>query len=336
MDVSNGLVIGRIRGIEIRLHWSWLLIFALLTWSLSQGLFPEFEPDATAQRLWIAAVVTAILFFLSVLLHELSHAFVAQGYGMHVPSITLFIFGGVSSLTGEMKTARQEFWVAIVGPLMSAALALVFGGIWLLVRDTGASLVFGYLGWINLALGVFNLLPGFPLDGGRVLRALFWARSRNLVTATRWAARFGTGMAWLLIALGVINIFAFGLFGGFWYVLIGLFLKSASEGSYRTLLVDRALKDVTAGQVMRQPPAPVAPSLTLAALVEYRVLGTGERAFLVANETAVLGLISSTDLNKAARERWAVTPVTEVSVREVMPRLRNARSRARSPAGSRP
>jgi Zn-dependent protease len=314
MDFSGGLVIGRIRGIEIRLHWSWLLIFTLLTWLLSRSLFPEFAPEASDQRLWIAAIATALLFFLSVLLHELSHAFVAQYYGMHVPSITLFVFGGVSALTGEMKTARQEFWVAIAGPLMSWVLGLLAGGLWLLLRDTGAALTFGYLAWINVALGIFNLLPGFPLDGGRVLRAFLWGRSNNLVSATRWAARVGTGLAWLMIVGGIINVFAFGLVGGFWYVLIGLFLKAAAEGSYRTMLVDRALQDVTVGQVMRPPPDPIAPSLSLAELVEYRVLGSGERAFLVANDVAVLGLMSSTDLNKAPRERWSLTPVTEVMV----------------------
>jgi Zn-dependent protease/predicted transcriptional regulator len=314
MDFSSGLSIGRIRGIEIRLHWSWLLIFGLLAWSLSEGLFRDmFEGWSDGQR-WTAGLVTTVLFFLSVLLHELSHAFVAQSYGMSVPSITLFIFGGVSSIAGEMRTAREEFRVAIAGPLMSWVLAAVFAAMWFVTRDEGVSGVLGYMAWINGALGLFNLLPGFPLDGGRVLRALVWARSDSIVRATKVAANVGTAIAYVMIGLGLVSVFAFGLLGGIWYVLIGLFLKAASQGSYQAMLADRALRDVAARTVMRQPSDPVDATMTVQALVDERVLGAAERAFLVRRDGSVVGLLTTSDLSKLPRDRWDETAVAHVMV----------------------
>lgn len=314
MDLTSGFRVGRIRGIAIRVHWSWLLIFALLAWSLAEGLFGTmFEDWSDAQR-WAAGVATALLFFASVLMHELSHAFVAQGYGMAVPSITLFVFGGVSNLAAEMPTAGQEFRVAVAGPLTSGALALVFGALWYVSRGQDVSGIFGYLGWINAVLGAFNLLPGFPLDGGRVLRSIVWARSKDLLQATRVASRAGTYIAYAMIAVGLANVFIFGLFGGLWYVLIGLFLKTAAEGSYAAMLVESALADVDASTVMRPGPEPVLASTSLQALVDDRVLRTAERAFLVEQGSAVVGLITTSDITKVPREEWGGTPVRAAMV----------------------
>ena len=309
MDLTSGFQIGRVRGIEIRVHWSWLLIFGLLSWSLSQGLFGELLSDWSETQQWAAGVTAALLFFLSVLLHELSHAFVAQRYGMEVPSITLFIFGGVSSLAGEMQSAGQEFRVAIAGPLMSWLLAIVFAAIWFPLRGEGISAIPGYLGWINALLGAFNLLPGFPLDGGRVLRSILWGRSKDLLQATRVASRVGVTIAYGLIAVGVISVVAFGLLGGLWYVLIGLFLKSASEGSYAAMRVESALEDVHVSTVMRGDPATVDAALSLQRLVDERLLETGTRAYLVERDGVLIGLITAAEVTRASRDRWSVTTV---------------------------
>ncbi|MSQ41790.1 MAG: site-2 protease family protein [Dehalococcoidia bacterium] len=315
MDLSSGFRIGRVRGIDIRMHWSWLLIFALLSWSLSQSLFVggSFDRWPAGVR-WGAGVGTALLFFGSVLLHELSHAFVAQRYGMQVPSITLFVFGGVSTLAQEMSTAGQEFRVAIAGPLTSWALSLTFGALWLLTRSHDLSEIFVYLAAINAALGAFNLLPGFPLDGGRVFRSIVWARSKDLLGATRTASRLGVAIAYAMIALGLLNVLLFGLLGGLWYVLIGLFLKSASEGSYGSMLVESALKNVSARAAMRPSPEPVAAALSLERFVDERLLTTGQRAFLVERAGAVVGIITASDVVKLPREQWRATAVEAAMV----------------------
>lgn len=315
MDISSGITIGRVRGIEIRVHWSWLLIFVLLSWSLTADLFGHhMSADWTPGQRWVAGIATATLFFVSVLVHELAHSFVAQRYGMHVPSITLFVFGGVSSLAEEMKTAGQEFRVAIAGPLTSFVLAAIFAVVWLPLRNEGISVTFGYLAWINVALGGFNLLPGFPLDGGRVFRAAVWARSKDQLRATRAASRSGTIIAYGLIAFGLVNILVSGLGAGLWYVLIGLFLKSAAEGSYEATLADRALRNVTVRAAMRGAPDPVGATMTVQRLIDERMLATAERAFVVTNNGHVTGLLTATDMVRVSREHRSSTAVGAVMV----------------------
>ena len=314
MDLSAGLVIGRIRGISIRVHWSWSLIFALIAWSLADGIFREVFEHWSASQRWTAGIITAALFFLSVLVHELAHAFVAQSYGMRVPSITLFIFGGVSSIDGEMRSAGQEFRIAIAGPLSSMALGVLFGGLFLLLRTGGPAVVFGYLGFINFVLALFNLLPGFPLDGGRVFRSIVWARTHSRLRATRAASRLGTAIAYLIIAIGVIVVITVDIFG-LWYVLIGLFLRSASQDALAQLKVERALRDIPASQVMRPPPEPIEGTWTLQRVVDERVLGAAERASFVSGDGRVIGLITTRDLMDTPRDRWRSTRVEQVMVR---------------------
>lgn len=314
MGFGGGILIGRIRGIEIRVHWSWIFIGWLVTWVVGAEIIPEFQPGIDDALRWTLAVIASLLFFSSVLLHELSHSVVAQRYGMRVPSITLFVFGGVSSLGEEMKTAKQEFRVAIAGPLMSWVLAAIFGALWVGLRTTEISVVPGYLALVNFALGAFNLLPGFPLDGGRVFRSIIWGRTNDLVKATRVASLVGSGIAYLLIALGLVNIFALGLFGGIWYVLIGFFLLSASQGSYRSLVVERALKAVTARTAMRPPPDPIEGAMTLQQFVDRYLLVTGEHCYLVGTNGAVVGLITPSDLTGVPREEWGVRTVERAMV----------------------
>ncbi len=313
MDLTTGLLIGRIRGIAIRVHWSWIFIFTLLTWALATGLFAIQFEDWTMEQRWIGAMATAVLFFASVLLHELSHAFVALAYGMKVPSITLFIFGGVSSIAGEMETPGQEFRVAIAGPLMSAALGFFFMvlGIGLPIGDVG--LIFAYLGLVNFILAIFNLLPGFPLDGGRVFRSIVWRRTRDLTRATQIASNVGAGIGWLLIIIGVLFVLTVGLIG-IWWVLIGLFLKSAAESAYNQVLVEHSLRGLRTADVMRTAPEPMDEETDLERIVEQRVLRLGERVVFLARNDRVTGLITTKDLSKVPRERLAHTRAVDAMV----------------------
>ena len=226
--------IGKVFGFEISIHWSWLLIFLLITWTFANSTLEEFYPDWTSARRWIVGSAVSIIFFLSILAHEMSHSIVARRYGIGVSSITLFVFGGVSNLTKEPENSRQEFWIAIVGPLASFLMALIFAIAWYLLKpiEEGAAGVAVHLAAINLAIGIFNLVPGFPLDGGRVLRSVFWARKRNIVDATRLASTIGQGVAFAIMALGgVVFVLGFWL-SGIWLFLIGNFLRSASVASY--------------------------------------------------------------------------------------------------------
>lgn len=313
MDLSSGLVIGRIRGIAIRVHWSWALIFTLVSWALATGIFVDLFPEWSDTQRWSAAIITSLCFFISVLLHELSHAFVAQSLGMTVPSITLFVFGGVSTLAAEMRSAGEEFRVAIAGPLMSWAIAAVLAAVWLVLRGSDVATIAGYLAWVNFILGAFNLLPGFPLDGGRVFRAIAWSRTKSLVRATRLASQVGTAIAWGLIAIGVLTVVFVSLVG-LWYVLIGLFLKSASENAYQQMIIERSLEHIRARDVMREPPEPVGTGWSLQRIVDERVLGQAERCIFVEGDGTVVGLLTASDLARVPRERWSETVARDAMV----------------------
>ncbi|MEX2031632.1 MAG: site-2 protease family protein, partial [Dehalococcoidia bacterium] len=284
--------------------WSWALIFTLLTWSIATGFVNQFEGWTEAQA-WIAGAAAALAFFLSVLLHEFSHAVVAQHYGLPVPSITLFIFGGVSNIAGEMKSARQEFMIAAAGPGMSFFLAMVLMGSAVVIGGDIGTILF-YLGFVNGILGVFNLLPGFPLDGGRVFRSIIWARTQDYAKATRVASNVGIGIAWVLITLGIVTAITISI-SGLWYVLIGMFLKQAAEATKNQLIVERALASVRARTLMRAAPEPLAESSSLQHVVDQRILANGRPCVLLEHDGRVTGLLTATDLAKVPREEWPTT-----------------------------
>ena len=310
---TGGFRVATIRGIEIRAHWSWAAIFLVLSWTLADtGFFGQYTDWPVAQR-WLLGLVTMLLFFLSVLAHELAHSLMAQHYGMTVPSITLFAFGGVSSIAGEMQTAGQEFKVAIVGPLTSWAVALLCGGIWMLLGESPARTVIGYIGSTNAILGVFNLLPGFPLDGGRVLRSIIWARTKDLGTSTRIAANGGRVVAFGLMALGVYVIFQRDT-TGLWYILIGLFLHNAASASYRELMAEILLKDIPASLLMVPPPPPIEANTSLINIVDERVTSSLDRVFLVRRADRVVGLLTVTDIVRVPRGEWLTKLAGEVMV----------------------
>jgi Zn-dependent protease len=294
-DARGGFALFRVAGIQVRADPSWLVIFALIWWSLAAGYFPRAHPEAEAGARWAAGLFTALLFFGSLVLHELSHSLVARRSGHEVRSITLFLFGGAAEMTSEPEDPGTEFRIAIAGPLASFALALGFFGLGRLLPSATPDLLLGvvrYLAWINLALGVFNLLPGFPLDGGRILRALIWHRTGSLRQASRVATQAGKGLGLGLAALGGIQIFSGALIGGIWLVLIGLFARGLAETSYQNLLLREQLEEVSVADVMVREPVTVSPDLTLDRLVDEYILGHGFRGFPVVEGGRTLGLIS--------------------------------------------
>jgi Zn-dependent protease len=321
-NVLGTIRIGRILGFEVNIHWSWIFIFFLVTWTFAAGLLPELYPEWTSSRRWVVGGAISLIFFLSILLHEMSHSIVARRYGLPVTSITLFIFGGVSNLGKEPESARQEFWIAIVGPLTSIAIAAVFAVAYVVLEpiEDGAASVALYLAFINTAIGIFNLVPGFPLDGGRVLRSIFWARRRNILDATRLASRGGQLVAYMIMGLGISVVFLFGQFiTGIWFFLIGNFLRTASAASYEQLFVETVLKGIPASRVARSDFEGVSPELTVAQLVEDHILAGRGRAFPVMAGEELLGLVTLTDTRNIPRELWpqtsvyrAMTPVSKL------------------------
>jgi len=304
----------RVFDIDILVHWSWLAIFALLTWWLSQGFFKDQNEDWTAGERWAAAVASALAFFISILLHELAHSLVAKREGLPVKSITLFIFGGVSALGSEPKTPGQEFRVAIVGPLVSFILGAIFGIVFLVaylsdVEDSPPAAIALYLAIINAAVGVFNLLPGYPLDGGRVLRAALWARGRNLLTATRRASWAGTLLAFGLIAVGVVSILAGNFVGGAWFVVIGWFLRGVSESSYQQLLYRTTLEGTKVGDLINRSFDAAPPDMNLDTLVNEYLLTKSQRCVPIIVGEELIGLVTMQDLKRVPRDEWQTTSV---------------------------
>lgn len=312
----RGFGLFRVAGIQVRLDPSWILIFLLVLWSLSAGYFPRVHPEQSTAVYWGAGLLATLLFFASLLVHELSHSLVARHAGLEVPSITLFLFGGASEMAREPDDPRTELRIAIVGPLASFALAAGFGALSLGLERVAAlppmiGAVVGYLGWINLALGVFNLLPGLPLDGGRVLRAVVWWRTGSQLQGSRVASRAGRGLGIGLAILGGLQIFGGALLGGVWLILIGLFLRGLAQASYQSLVLRQSLEDATVDDVMVRDPVRVAPDTSLQELVEDYVLAHGYRGFPVVEDGRVLGLVSIDGVREVAPDKRATTPVRE-------------------------
>jgi Zn-dependent protease/CBS domain-containing protein len=291
----RGVPLFKIAGIQIRLDFSWFIIFILVVVSLSAGYFPQQFPDQHPLNYWFAGLIATLLFFSSILVHELAHSLMAMRAGIHIPEITLFIFGGVARLSEEASDAKTEFKIAIVGPFTSFALALIFWGLQRGLQSGQPSLtvaVLQYLVWINVAVGIFNLIPGFPLDGGRVLRAILWHRSGSLTQATRTSADIGKGFAVVLMVFGGLQIFAGSLIGGLWLIFIGMFLRGMAEGGYQEVAIRQSLSGVSAQEIMIDDVVSVSPDLSLERLVHDYFLRYGYRGFPVVQDGKVLGLIS--------------------------------------------
>jgi Zn-dependent protease len=306
--------IGSLLGFRVHMHWSWLLLLGLATWSLAIQYLPAQNPGWSDRQLWTAGAGTALLLFLCVLAHELARALVTRRRGYPLTDLTLVIFGGSASIPRESRTARDELWIAAAGPLVSLALAAVAVGVWVGAGALDAGSVAGIaliLALVNAMIGGFNLLPAFPLDGGRVLRAVLWGRGMSLLRATRAASITGKVIAALLIGWGIL-LFASGAFiAGLWPVLIGWLLWTAGEMGYRDLLLRSTLEGVQVGAIADRDVVRVAPDLSLAELAEQQVLGRNQRAFFVAatDDGDVLGLITLTDLRRVPQQDWPFVSV---------------------------
>lgn len=301
----------RIWGIPIGLNFSWLIIFGLIMFSLATGFFPAALPGLPTFGITLVALTTTLLFFGSVLAHELGHAFVALRERIPVRGITLFIFGGVAQIEKEPESAGAEFRIAAAGPLVSFLLAGLFYVLSLLGAPEFLTVPAGYLARINLILGVFNLVPGFPLDGGRLLRALIWKLSGNPFRATRIASVSGQLVAAGFIGLGIFNAFTSGLGSGIWLVFIGWFLMNAASSSLAYASVQQSLAGLKVAEVMRQE-VPLVPSfLSLNNLVQQYVIGRGHRAMVVGDGGAPLGVITLNRISQIGRARWGITTTAQ-------------------------
>ncbi len=313
----------RLVGIPISIDASWLIILALLTLSLASG-FPgilhEFFPGAAenppAYQFWVMGLITALAFFVCILLHELGHALVARSRGMSIRGITLFLFGGVAEIGDEPPSAATEFLMAIAGPAVSVVLAVAFWVLAIVGYQAGWAhpivIVLGYLGGINAMVLAFNLIPAFPLDGGRVLRSIFWGASGNLRRSTYWASLLGRAFAWILIGLGILQLFAGNWLGGIWTGLIGMFLNNAAQSGYQQVLVRQALEGEPVRRFMNSEPISVSPSLDLAHWVDDYVYRYHHRAFPVASNGQLEGVITTQALSQVPRDEWSRHTVGEV------------------------
>lgn len=326
----SGLPIGTWFGFRLRVHWSWLLIFGLVTWNLT-AVFDSLRDDwSTGFSLGLAAGASLAL-FVSVLVHELAHSIVARSRGMEVRDITLFLFGGVSNIEREPPDARSEFMFTVVGPIASVVIGVaslwaawtLAGGIEVGSLDaiqqlSALELALLWLGQVNILLAVFNLLPGFPLDGGRILRSALWAITGDLRRATRWAAGAGQVLAFALVATGVamalgyeVPVLGAGIVGGLWLVVIGLFLNAAAASSYQQVVVEHALAKVPVADVMKRDLRTAAGGASVDEVVHEHILG-GDRAVAVTNNGDLEGLVCLEDVRAVPREQWTTTAVRDV------------------------
>jgi Zn-dependent protease/CBS domain-containing protein len=302
--------VARLFGIDIEIHPSWLLILAFVAYSLSAGFFPDQYEDWSQLAYWTVGISAAILLFVTVLIHELAHALVAKRRGLDVPRITLFIFGGVSHLGRQPASAGEEFQIAAAGPATSLVIAALTGLAGLAFSGVNEQLeaTLFYLAFVNALLAVFNILPGFPLDGGRVLRSIAWKRTGSFRRATRIAAGVGEVFGYALIAAGFFLLLSGFLFNGLWFMFIGWFLLGAARGEAANLQLEGVLKHLTARDVMRPDFPSVTPGVPLQVVVDDYMVGQGERAVIVANGGAVLGILTVTDVRRVPRSEWRNTP----------------------------
>jgi Zn-dependent protease/predicted transcriptional regulator len=301
-------------GFEVHVDLSWAALALLITWSLAKGLFPQHYPGYSSAAYWWMGAAGAVGMFISIVFHEMFHSLVARRFGLPMKGITLFIFGGVAEMDDEPPSPKAEFWMAIVGPLSSIVLGGVFfvAGSFVGSSAVSVSAVLGYLAVINWVLAGFNLLPAFPLDGGRVLRSGLWKWKNDLRKATHIASQIGAGFGIFIIFLGVLNVLRGNFIGGLWQFMIGMFLRSAAEMSYRQILIKQALGGATVSQVMSRDPAVVSPSLSIRELVEDHVYRRHYKLFPVIRDERLAGCITVERIKEIPRDEWDRRTVGEV------------------------
>ena len=312
----GGFEVGRVFGFRIRIDASWFLVFALVIWTFSQHEFPRQLPGYSTPVYYTMGVIGGVLFFLSVLLHELAHSVMARARGIEVEGITLFIFGGVAQTRMEAQRALDEFLLTIVGPLMSVALA----GVFYLVSQASGELgwaapiatVASFLALLNFVLAVFNMVPAFPLDGGRIFRSAVWAATGNLEKATRWATWGGRLFGYLLIAFGVLQLFYGYMLAGLWSAFIGWFVSNAASSSYRQFAVRQILSKVPAASIMVRNPVVIGPETTVKELIDRYLIRGGDSAYPVVSNGGVLGLVGVNEVSRIPEAMRSTTTVGAV------------------------
>lgn len=316
--IGKSFKIFKLLGFQIKIDPSWLILAILVTWSLARGYFPFRYESLPLHTYWIMGAIGTIGLFLSIVLHELGHSIISRRQGIPMKGITLFIFGGVAEMHEEPATARSEFFMAIIGPVISVLLGIGFYLVYLVGRQfelpVSVSGIFFYLGWINLVLAVFNMLPAFPLDGGRVLRSFLWKRKGNLRQATRLASRIGSGFGAFLILLGVLSVLFGSFIGGMWWFLIGLFLRQAAKSSYVQMEIRDALKGEPIGRFMNPDPITVPADISISDLVHYYVYAHHFHMFPVVQDSKILGSISTQEIKKIPKKEWDHRSVGEALV----------------------
>ncbi|WP_168210649.1 site-2 protease family protein [Persicimonas caeni] len=333
--LRESLSLGRLFGISIKLNWSVLVIFALIVVNLAVGVYPEWHPGWSPLLLWTVSLAAAVVFFLSLLAHELAHSLTAKAYGLPVRSITLFLFGGVSDIQEEPDTPWREIVIAGVGPLMSLVLGILF--LWwfnlLMPVDAGGvdaqmqaftelgptASVLAWVGPINILLAVFNMIPALPLDGGRVFRAILWKATGDLKKATRWSAAVARLISWTLVGVGVAMIFGIevpflgsGFIGGLWLAVIGWFLGRSAMASYTQLLLDEALEGVQVSRLVREGGQTVPSSLSINTLIDDYLLEGDIERLPVVDGADYRGMVEFSDIHKVDQDDWSDTTITQV------------------------
>ncbi len=307
--------LGKIFGIPVGLDYTWFLIFVLLTWSLAVNYFPSEFKNWPVAYYWIIGAVTTIMLFISVLLHELGHSVIALYYKVKVKQITLFLFGGISEIIGEPPKALAEFWIAAAGPIVSFLLALIFYLMELIFFNvTSLYALFEYLAYINLALALFNLIPGFPLDGGRVLRSIVWGYTHDFHRATGIAVTVGRFFGFMFIFYGALQMFNGNMGGGLWIAFIGWFLESAAMSQQHQQLLQDNLAGHTVYEAMSRDFAIVPFDTTIQEVIDNHILGIGRRSLLIKKEEKIIGLLTLHRIKNIPRERWETTFVTEAMI----------------------
>lgn len=315
MVFGKRVTLFRLLGFEVRVDLSWLVLAVLITWSLAVGVFPYYNEGLAPATYWWMGVIGAAGMFISILFHEFCHSLVARRFGLPMRGITLFIFGGVAEMEDEPPGPKAEFYMAVAGPLSSVVLGAAFYAAALLME--GAALivplqgVLAYLAAINWVLAAFNLIPAFPLDGGRVLRAALWQRKKDLRRATRVASRIGSGFGMFLIFVGVANFLLGNFIGGIWQFMIGMFLRTAAEMSYRQVVYRKALEGETVERFMNPQPVTVPASIFIKELVEAFIYRYYFKMYPVMDEDKLLGCITTRRVKEIPREEWGRWTVGE-------------------------
>jgi Zn-dependent protease len=313
--IPSRIQLGRFKGIKLQIDPTWFIVFFLITFSLTRQFQIDY-PHWSSVFLWMVGILASGLFFISVLIHEMAHSLVASAKGIPVRSITLFIFGGVAQVDREANRPWTEFWVAVAGPAASILLALLFGGLWWLAQSHNeiVSALAGLLSGLNLTLAVFNLIPGFPLDGGRILRSILWGISGNYNTATKTAATMGKVVAYLFILAGLTAAMFGNLINGLWIGFIGWFLLSAAQQGYAQAVLRNSLAGIPAREVMTPNCTRVPVNISLAQFVDDYLFHFGGHCFLAMQQDQLKGILTLNEINSIPRQSWNQITIGEAMI----------------------